>query len=173
MVAASVNEVKVIPSLGKGGISDAVNNVSRTNVAGLNIINSDVGVLGLFKEAKASFMLKDNVNTAFYKARTVPFAMRAKVKEELERLEAASIITPVRYSDWAAPIVPVLKRDKSSIRICGDFKLTANIAIDPAKYPLPKAEDIFASLADGEQFSILDLREAYNQLELEMRILNY
>lgn len=31
------------------------------------------------------------------------------------------IIQPVKFSDWAAPIVPILKPD-SSARICGDYK---------------------------------------------------
>ncbi|KAG8198209.1 hypothetical protein JTE90_015306 [Oedothorax gibbosus] len=96
-------------------------------------------------------------------ARTLPFAVRDKVKDELQRLQDVGIIKPVRYSQWAAPIVPVLKIDKTSIRICGDFKLTANVAIDPDQYPLPRAEDIFASLAGGVQFSKLDLTEAYIQ----------
>ena len=43
---------------------------------------------------------------------------------ELERLEREGVIEPVQFSDWAAPIVPVVKRD-GSIWICGDYKVTA------------------------------------------------
>lgn len=36
--------------------------------------------------------------------------MKAKVDEELDRLlKELIIITPVKYSDWAAPVVPILK----------------------------------------------------------------
>ena len=45
--------------------------------------------------------------------------MRGKVNAELDRLVAEGIIEAVPISDWAAPIVPVLKQDKSSVRICG------------------------------------------------------
>ncbi|KAG8174283.1 hypothetical protein JTE90_020770 [Oedothorax gibbosus] len=123
--------------------------------------------LGKFKDYQINLIVKPDVQPSFYKARTLPFAVRDKVKDELQRLQDVGIIKPVRYSQGAAPIVPVLKSDKTSIRICGDFKLTANIAIDPDQYPLPKADDIVASLAGGIQFSKLDLKDAYNQLELD------
>ncbi len=55
----------------------------------------------------------------FFKARNVPYIMRAKVEMELVRLQAQGIITPVQFAEWAAPIVPVVKHD-GSIRICGD-----------------------------------------------------
>ena len=66
----------------------------------------------------------------FCKARPVPYALREKVENELQRLETEGIIEPVQMSDWAAPIVPVLKRD-GSVRICGDYKLTVNQAAVP------------------------------------------
>jgi hypothetical protein len=72
----------------------------------------------------------------------VPFAIRNMVEEELTRLQNEGIITSVQYSDWAAPIVPVLKADKKSIGIYCDFKLTINQASKLDKYPLPKIEDI-------------------------------
>ena len=34
------------------------------------------------------------------------------------------------------------------------------------QYPLPKIQDIFASLAGGQRFTEIDLRQAYNQLEM-------
>ena len=75
------------------------------------------------------------------------------------------IYQPVASSKWAAPIVPVLKED-GGIRICGDYKQTVNKAADCDKYPIPKTEDIFATLHGGEKFSKLDLSQAYQQLIL-------
>ena len=57
-------------------------------------------------------------------------------------------------SEWAAPIIPVMKLD-GSIRICGDYKLTINRAAKPDVYPLPRVEDL------------LDLAHGYQQIPLE------
>ena len=58
----------------------------------------------------------------FCKARSVPYAIQPQVEEELDRLIELQIIEPVLFSDWVAPIAPILKSDRKSIRICGDFK---------------------------------------------------
>ena len=88
------------------------------------------------------------------------------MEAQLEKLEAAGIIRPVQFSQWAAPIVPVLKRD-GSIRICGDYKVTVNLAAKTDTYPLPKIEDLFASLSGGKLFSKVDLASAYQQIPLD------
>lgn len=54
----------------------------------------------------------------YVKARAVPFSLRAKVEEELDRLEAEGTLTKVQHSDWATPIVPVLKKN-GTVRIWG------------------------------------------------------
>ena len=61
-----------------------------------------------------------NAHHKFFRAHSVPSAFRAKVKQELQHMQEKGTIEPVQVSDWAAPIVSVLKSDKS-IRICRDF----------------------------------------------------
>ena len=63
--------------------------------------------------------------------------------------------------------MPVLKSDKASVRICGDFKLTANQASNLDRYPIPRIEDLFAKLAGGKMFTQLDMSQAYQQLLLD------
>ena len=93
--------------------------------------------------------------------------MRPRVEAELDKLVDQGILTPVQHADWAAPIVPIMKADRKSVRICGDFKQTVNKASPLDRYPIPKIEDLFAKLAGGQKFTKLDLSQAYQQLCLD------
>ena len=125
------------------------------------------------KGFKAKFYVDETVPPKFCKARSVPYAMQTKVEKELERLTKEGIIEPVQYAEWAAPIVPVLKSDKTSVRIFENFKLTVNQASKLDRYPIPKVEDLFATLAGGKSFTKRDLSQAYQQIELEETSKNY
>ena len=92
--------------------------------------------------------------------------MQDKVKKQLKCLQAAGIIEPIRSSDWAVPIVPVLKRVKKTICLCGDYHLTVNRAVKIDQYPIPKTEDLLTKIAGGKYFKSLDLSQAYQQLPL-------
>lgn len=80
------------------------------------------------------------------------------------------VIEKVRYSDWAARIVPVVKSD-NSIRVCGDYKVTVNSVLEVHQRPAPppNPEQLFATLSGGggEKFSKLDLSRAYQQIVLD------
>ena len=88
------------------------------------------------------------------------------MEQELERLVDEGILSPVEFSEWAAPIVPVLKPN-GTVRICGDYKCTVNQASKLDNYPIPKTEDLLATLGGGSKFSKLDMSQAYQQLTLD------
>ena len=100
------------------------------------------------------------------KARYVPLTIREKVEAELERMAATSVIKTVCFSEWASPIVPVLKRN-GQVRICGDFKQTVNPVLQIDKYPIPNIEDLYSKVSGGRYFTRLDLSEAYLQVPLD------
>uniref|UniRef100_H3AQV6 ribonuclease H n=1 Tax=Latimeria chalumnae TaxID=7897 RepID=H3AQV6_LATCH len=117
----------------------------------------------VFKEelgTTVKIYIEHNETPRYFKPRSVPYAMKPKVEAGLDCLLKKKIIEPVKFSDWAAPIVSVLKPD-SSVRICGDYKLTVN------RYPIPKIDDLFAILSEGEQFTKLDMSHVYQQIVLE------
>ncbi len=123
--------------------------------------------LGELKGCKATIHVDPKATPRFCKARPVPYAMREKVDQELDRLVEEGVLEPVEHAEWAAPIVSVWKPDKKSVRICGDFKQTVNQASKLDRYPIPKVEDLFAMLKGGKLFSKLDLRQAYQQMKLD------
>ena len=57
------------------------------------------------------------------------------------RLEKEGIIQARQFADWAAPIVPVVKSN-DSVRICGDYKVTANIAMKVDTHPILRIEEL-------------------------------
>ena len=64
------------------------------------------------------------------------------------------MIEQINYSDCAAPIVAV-PRPNEAVRICGDYKVTVNPVLQVDQYPVPKAEDLFATLSGGQKFTKL------------------
>ena len=125
--------------------------------------------LGQLKDATAKVYVDPDAPPRLCKARAVPYALRPKVEKELERLQQAGVIEPVQFAEWVAPIVPVLKKD-GSVRICGDYKVTVNCASKLDVFPLPRIDDIFASLTGGKKFSKLDLAHAYQQIPLDEQL---
>lgn len=89
--------------------------------------------------------------------------MRNKVEAELKRLVRLGHIERVETSEWATPIVPIIKED-GSVRICGNFKLTVNPWLVINRHPLPTINDIFGMLQGGHKISQIDLTHAYMQI---------
>ena len=122
--------------------------------------------LGTTKTPAVSLTLKDSSQPRFVRARPVPFAIKEAVGREIDRLEEIGVLERVEFSCWATPIVPVQKSD-GTFRLCGDYKVTLNAFLEVNQHPLPKPEEIFASLAGGQRFTTLDLSQAYQQLVLD------
>ena len=123
--------------------------------------------LGKLKGFQAKIYVDPDAVPSFHPPRSVPFALRDKVEQELEQLQEQGILEPVEIAEWAAPIVVVLKKDCKRVRICGDFSVTVNPVSKLDRYPIPKIDDLFARLSKGKLFSKLDLSQAYQQLTLD------
>lgn len=112
---------------------------------------------------EAELILIDDARPIFHAPYTVPYKLRDKVKSEIDKLVNRGILIQVTHSKWATPIVHVPKPG-DEIRICMDCKVTLNRVIQTEYYPLPKIEDIFASLSLARVFCVLDLKGAYQQI---------
>ena len=114
----------------------------------------------------AHLKLQEKAALRFFKPRPVPFALKEKIAEELKRLERIGALEKVEFSDWATPIVPVLKLD-GTLRICVDCKVTINPASDVLEYPMPMVEELFTQPNGSKSFSKLDLSSAYQLVLLD------
>ena len=73
--------------------------------------------MGTLKGFKATIKVDNQTAPKYWKPRPVPYSLRDKVEKELDRLVDEGIVDQVQYSDWASPIVPIVKPD-GSIRVC-------------------------------------------------------
>ncbi|MCG8044622.1 MAG: RNase H-like domain-containing protein [Candidatus Thiodiazotropha endolucinida] len=97
------------------------------------------------------------------KAYILPYALRDKVKKEVQDMVGAGIAEKSN-SPYASPIVVVPKKD-GSIRLCVDYRQLNQVTIfDPQ--PMPKLEDIINKLGKAKFFSKLDLTKGFWQIPL-------
>ena len=116
----------------------------------------------------AKLVLKEGATSKFCKPKTVPFAMKESIQQELEHLVSEKILRKIDYSDWASPIVPV-KKPSGSLEICGDYSVALNKHLMIPEHPMPNIEELLSKLNGGEKFSKLDLSQAYQQITLDQK----
>jgi len=102
---------------------------------------------------KAKLFVKPDSKPKFSKPCPVPHALKGTIEQELDRLESMGVIEKVRYSEWAATIVPVVKPD-NSIRVCRDYKVTVNSVLEVDQHPLPNPEELSVTLSGGEKSTL-------------------
>ena len=121
---------------------------------------------GKYTGRKIKVVLKDNAKPVQLKPYHAPFALSQKITEEIKRLVKAGNLEPVACSEWATPVIPVLKKN-GQVRLCGNFKVTVNPHVVVKKHPIPIKEKIFKTLQVGQAWSQLDLKHAFMQFEID------
>ena len=147
-----VDESSKVMAVHSGDVSDLINQYH---------IDESKPISG----CNAKIYMKDNVQPKFIKARQVPEAHKVLVNEAIDELIKKDIIEPVKFSEWASPIVPVLKKN-GKMRICTDFK-DLNSKMNVEKYPLPRLEEMLSVVSDNKLFSKLDMSNAYLQMAVD------
>lgn len=99
--------------------------------------------------------------------RRVPFALRERLKAELDRMENLEVIAKVSEpTDWVNSLVVVSKPHNNKLRVCLDPQ-DLNKAIQRPHYPMRTLEDILPKLTDAKFFTKLDARSGYWAIKLE------
>ncbi|GFV09995.1 uncharacterized protein K02A2.6 [Trichonephila clavipes] len=128
----------------------------------LNIMLRDVFACFASKKANAKSVKQKQVALL----NEVEDRKKGRVENEIDRLEKEGIIEKkVDSSEWATPVVPVVKSD-GSIRLCADYSVTLNPNLIVPQHPLPRLDEIFGSLNGGKQFTKLDFKHAYLQMKV-------
>ena len=100
------------------------------------------------------------------KAYQTPYALRDKVKQEIEAMLRMGVIEQSE-SAYASPIVMVRKSD-GKMRFCIDYrKLNAITIFDPE--PIPNIEDLLVQISSGKYFTKLDLAKGYWQIPVAVK----
>ncbi|XP_057318279.1 uncharacterized protein K02A2.6-like [Microplitis mediator] len=106
--------------------------------------------LGMYERKVFELTLKDKAKPVYCQPRPLPYAIKDKIGEEIDNLVADGVLEAVESSEWATPIVLILKSD-GKIRICGDYKVIVNSQLEVKKHPIPQVQDLFVKL-EGERF---------------------
>ncbi|KAK2721928.1 hypothetical protein QYM36_002482 [Artemia franciscana] len=96
----------------------------------------------------------------------VPFALQAKFKEELDRLESFGVIEKVtKPTQWMYSLVLVRKAD-GSLRICLD-PVDLNRAIERPHYHIPLFDEVAAKCKGTKKFFKMDAQNRYWSMVLD------
>ncbi|XP_024870004.1 uncharacterized protein K02A2.6-like [Temnothorax curvispinosus] len=122
--------------------------------------------LGTCNNFKVKVNIAKDARPVQSKCRQIPYAMEALLAEELKRLESLGIIESVATSNWTSPIV-IAKKQNGKIRLCGDYSTGINSVLISNSHSLPTVDNINAKLNGNRYFSVLDLSDAFFQLEID------
>uniref|UniRef100_A0A3P9K9H2 Gypsy retrotransposon integrase-like protein 1 n=1 Tax=Oryzias latipes TaxID=8090 RepID=A0A3P9K9H2_ORYLA len=140
----------------------------KTDTGSQNILEEFKDVfqgIGVFP-GECNFHVDAEVTPVVCPPRRIPFALRSKLKEELESMEKNGIICKVTEpTAWVNALVVVEKPKSGNLRVCLDPR-PLNKAIQRPYYPLPTLEDVTAKLAGAKYFSVLDARSGYWNIKL-------
>ena len=101
-----------------------------------------------------------------YKKDALPWYWKALNQQWMTLWIAEGVIEKVATSEWAAPIVTPMRTD-GTVKVSRDFMVTIKPQLEIDEFLLPRVDDTYGSLGRDKLFSVLDLRHAYQQLEVE------
>ena len=153
---------------GMGSISHVSSKQSGDDTGKCPIVEEFKDVFtGLGKlETEYKIVIKPDAKPTMCAPRSVPYALRDRLKAELESLCSNGIIEETKEpSEWLNPIVTVVKPN-GSLRICLDPQ-NLNAATVRDRYSFPKVSDIYARLSGSKVFSTLDAKSGFHQIPID------
>ncbi|KRY29309.1 CTD small phosphatase-like protein 2 [Trichinella spiralis] len=123
--------------------------------------------IGTVKNTRATLHVKPRAEPKTFNAKRIAFQLKKPVEAEVQRLVKEGMsesvdpaATPLK---WATPVVCIDKRN-GNVRICGNFRATINPNLLPESHLLPIFEELTTKLVSGQEFSTIDLKDAFLQM---------
>lgn len=149
-------------------LSTSDRSVNETSIAQLlDDYNSLFQGIGKLKDFQVKLHIDETLQPSVQPHRRIPFHLRKRVEEELDKLEKQGVIEKISGpTPWVSPIVVTPKpKTPDKVRICVDMRLP-NQAIQRERHITPTVDDLIHDLNGAVVFSKLDLNSGYHQLEL-------
>ena len=119
-------------------------------------------------DGEYTIKLSENAKPTIHSPRKVPLTVLPKLKETLDRLENAGVITKLDHpTEWVNSLVIVKKKD-GSLRLCLDPKDLNEYILRDFK-TIPSPEEISCKLHDKEYFTVIDMRDCYWHIVLDSK----
>ncbi|XP_039453132.1 uncharacterized protein K02A2.6-like [Culex pipiens pallens] len=113
----------------------------------------------------ASLEIDDSVTPTIQPPRRVPIAIRAKLKEELEKLESDGIIVKeTKHTEWVSNVVIVQRG--SGFRICLD-PVPLNKALKRPNLQFVTLDEVLPELGKAKVFSTVDAKKGFWHVVLD------
>ena len=120
---------------------------------------------GRFPESTVHLYVDSSVEPSVRPARTIPEALKDKVKSALDDLVDKNIITKVDEPTYWVNQMAVSEKKSGDIRICIDPR-PLNLVLRREHYRLPVLDDVLPELSNAK-FSIFDLENGYYHCVLD------
>eukprot|EP00096_Caligus_rogercresseyi_P008633 TRINITY_DN2783_c0_g1_i6.p1 TRINITY_DN2783_c0_g1~~TRINITY_DN2783_c0_g1_i6.p1 ORF type:complete len:1211 (-),score=137.53 TRINITY_DN2783_c0_g1_i6:1226-4822(-) len=152
------------PSYLCNSVSKEIGDLTSINKQFREIFSDDASHISSLPEV--SVHVKEDASPRYIRSRPVPLALRDQVIQELNNMIDRGTLKKVSSSEWASPIVTVIKPN-GKVRVCADFTQTLSPVVNKQLYPLPHPEELFAGLNGSRIFTKLDFRHCYEQYRLD------
>ncbi|XP_065076257.1 uncharacterized protein K02A2.6-like [Ochlerotatus camptorhynchus] len=134
----------------------------------INQVNKDWKLVPFSKIAgiQVRIQMDPTVTPVHQPLRRVPIPLESAVNEKLDELLAREIIEVKRgLVSWVSPLV-VANKANGQIRLCVDLR-RVNQAVIRDRHTMPVIDDVLTKIGKGNVWSVLDVKDAFFQLELE------
>ncbi|KRY29592.1 Retrovirus-related Pol polyprotein from transposon [Trichinella spiralis] len=103
---------------------------------------------------------------------TITKPVEAEVQRLVKEGMSESVDPAATPLKWATPVVCIDKRN-GNVRICGNFRATINPNLLPESHLLPIFEELTTKLVSGQEFSTIDLKDAFLQMLVDEKSQKY